>query len=91
MNKIVTWLLGLTRIGKIVEPVQKFLDGYKAYIAGTAILVPALATILTSFSQQGLSYLTAIVSTPEFKQLMEGWAVIALRAGLAKAQAAAEG
>lgn len=84
MDKIVTWILGFTRIGKIIEPVQKFLDGYKAYLAGTALMVPALVVILTRFSESGAGYLAGIMSTAEFKSLMEGWAIIALRAGIAK-------
>ena len=85
MNKIVTWFLGFTKLGKVSEKVQGWLSGKKAYLAGTGMMIPALITIISAFADQGMGYLTGIHGTPEFKQLMEGWAIIALRAGLAKA------
>lgn len=85
MNKLVTWILSFTKVGKVVDPVQKFLSGKKANIAGAAIAIPALVTMLTKFADQGTGYLVSIPTTEEFKQFMEGVGIMALRAAVTKA------
>lgn len=85
LNKIVDWFLSLTKLDKIVTPVQNFLDGKKAYLAGSAILVPALVTILQNFSAHGLGYLSGITTTPEYLAFLNGLAVMGLRAAISKA------
>lgn len=85
MGKIITWVLGFTKLGKIVTPVQQFLSGKKVYLAAAAVAVPALVSMLDQFSSQGLGYLTIMTSTPEFKNLMEAIAAMGLRAAVTKA------
>ncbi len=84
MNKIVTWLLGFTQVGKIVLPVQKFLSGYKVYLAGAGLAVPAVLTILTNFGDYGMSYLVEITKQPEWRMLLEGIAAMGVRAAITK-------
>lgn len=81
---MLNWILGLTKVGGMVSKLQGFLDGKKTYIAAAGLMVPALVTIIQNFSQQGASYLVHVAATPEFKQLMEAWAGIALRSAIAK-------
>lgn len=85
MGKALSWILGFTKLGKAVEPVQKFLSGKKAYIAGTGMAVPALVTIITKFSDQGMGYLLTMTHTPEWALLLNGMAVMGLRAAITKA------
>lgn len=85
MNKIITWLLSITKIGKVVEPVQAFLSGKKAYIAGAGLAIPALLTILTKFSEQGVGYLVSVTGTPEWALLLNGLGIMGLRAAITKA------
>lgn len=85
MNKIINWVLSFTKIGKVFEPVQKLLSGKKAYLSGGAIAVPALLTMLTRFSDQGTSYLLSITGTPEWTLLLNGLAIMGLRAAITKA------
>lgn len=85
MGKIVSWFLGFTKLGKIVTPVQQFLSGKKAYLAGAGLAIPALVTILTKFSNDGMSYLMGVTSTPEWALLLNGLGVMGLRAAITKA------
>lgn len=85
MGKLLNWVLSFTKLGKIVEPVQSFLSGKKSYLAGLALAVPALVTILTKFSEQGTAYLIGVTGTPEWTLLMNGLAVMGLRAAITKA------
>lgn len=85
MNKMLAWFLSFTKLGKVVTPVQSFLSGKKSYLAGTAIVVPALVTIITKFSDQGTSYLLGVTHTPEWMLLMNGLAVMGIRAAITKA------
>jgi hypothetical protein len=48
--------------------------------------IPALITIVVKFIEQGVPYLLAMTGTEEFRMLMEGLAVMGLRAGIAKVQ-----
>lgn len=85
MGKVISWILSFTKLGKIVEPVQGWLSGKKSYLAGAAISVPALVTIITKFSDQGMAYLLTVVHTPEWTLLLNGLAVMGLRAAITKA------
>lgn len=84
MDKIVSWILGLTKIGKIVGPIQTFISGYKTYIAGSAIAIPALLTIISNFGDQGTSYLLGLTHTPEWLAFMNGLGLMGLRAAISK-------
>lgn len=85
MNKMLVWVLGFTKLGKIVDPVQKFLSGKKVYLAALAIGLPALATILGNFSDMGMDYLVRMTHTEEWRRLMEAIAGMGLRAAITKA------
>lgn len=85
MGKAVAWILGFTKIGKAVEPVQGFLSGKKAYLSGAAIAIPALIMIIQKFSDQGVAYLLTVVHTPEWNLLLNGLAIMGLRAAITKA------
>lgn len=85
MNKVFSWLIGFTRVGKVVTPAQQFLSGKKAYLAGLALIVPALVTMLTKFADQGTGYLLGIAHTPEFDMFMQGLGICGLRAAITKA------
>lgn len=85
MNKLIAWFLSMTKLGKVVEPVQQFLSGKKTNLAGLAIAVPALVTMVGKFAEQGTAYLLGVAATPEFHQFMEGISLIFIRAAIAKA------
>ena len=85
MNKLFAWVLSMTKLGKVVDPVQKFLSGKKVYLAGAAIGVPALVSIIQGFAESGLAYLLHVSATPEFQRLMEAIAAMGLRAAVTKA------
>ncbi len=85
MNKVLGWILSKTRLVKVTDPVQKFLSGKKVYLAAAAIAIPALVTILSNFSDNGMAYLLTITHTPEYRALMEAIAGMALRAAVTKA------
>lgn len=85
MNKAISWFLGFTKVGKLVESAQKFLSGKKAYIAGTAMAVPAVATIISNFTDNGVSYLIGVVHTPEWALLLNGLGIMGIRAAITKA------
>lgn len=85
MNKVMAWVLGMTKLGKIVLPIQKFLSGKKVYLAAGAVGIPALINILLNFSDQGLDYAVGLTTKPEYKALMEAIAGAALRSAVTKA------
>jgi hypothetical protein len=85
MNKFMAWILGATRVGKVVEKVRAFLWGKKTYIAGLATAIPALLTIVSKFSDQGGAYLLGLPTTEEFAALMLGIGMITGRAAITKA------
>lgn len=73
MNKLMGWILGMTKVGKFVKQAQEFLDGKKQIIASVATAVPATALILKNFSEQGTPYLLGVAHTPEFLAASAGW------------------
>lgn len=85
MAKILAWFLSFTKLGKIVTPIQTFLSGKKVYLSGIAIALPALISIITKFADQGTSYLLTVMHTPEWDLLLNGLAVMGLRAAISKA------
>ena len=84
MGKVINWILGFTKIGKIVGSVQGFLSGKKTYLAGAAVAVPAMVAIITKFADQGSGYLLQITGTPEWDALMVGLGMMGLRAAVSK-------
>lgn len=84
MTKVLDWVLSKTKIGKVIGKVQDALKGKKAYIAGGALAIPALLTIVQNFSDQGTGYLIGLTTTPEYTLLLEGLAVMGLRAAITK-------
>lgn len=85
MNAMIGWILAKTQLGKIVLPIQQFLSGKKAYLSGSALAIPALLTIITKFSDQGMGYLLGVTTTPEWVVLMNGLAIMGVRAAISKA------
>lgn len=85
MKNVLAWVLSFTKLGKVVEPVQKFLSGKKVYLAATALAVPAIVTMIQNFSDQGMAYLMSLPATPEYKMLMEAIGLSAARAAITKA------
>lgn len=85
MGKIVAWFLSFTKLGKVVDPIQQFLSGKKAYLAGAGLAVPALVTIIQKFADHGLAYLMTVTSTPEWALLLNGLGIMGLRAAITKA------
>jgi hypothetical protein len=73
MNKLIGWVVGLTKIGSIVKKIQDFLDGKKQALASLAAAVPATVTIIVNFADKGTPYLMQIASTPEFLAASAGW------------------
>lgn len=84
MNTAIAWFLGFTKLGKIVDPVRSFISGKGSYLAGAALALPALITILQKFAEQGMPYLLGVVHTPEWAALMGGIAVIRIRGAITK-------
>jgi hypothetical protein len=66
MNKLMAWVLGATKVGKVIERIRAFLWGRKTYIAGLATALPALITIVSKFADQGGAYLLGLPTTEEF-------------------------
>lgn len=85
MKKVIGWVLGFTKIGKIILPIQKFLSGKKTYIAGAALLIPGLLGILDGVANSGMDYLMNVTGTPEWRMFLEGIAAMGLRASITKA------
>src|SRR5678815_1611384 len=85
MGKVFGWILSFTKAGKAANPVQKALSGKKSYLSGLALAVPALITILLTFSDQGVPYLLHVSNSPEFMALMNGIGLMGLRAAITKA------
>jgi len=73
MKKLFAWMLGMTKVGKAVKQAQGFLDGKKQMLASLAAAVPATLLILQRFTDEGLTYLTTVASTPEFLAASGGW------------------
>ena len=52
MKKILGWILGKSKIGKGIDKTRGLLDGYKAYIAGAAMLIPGALNLILDFQSQ---------------------------------------
>jgi hypothetical protein len=85
MNKAFAWVIGFTKVGKALVPVQRVLSGKKTNLAGLAIAVPALVTIIQRFADQGIAYLATLPGSTEFIELMNGCALIFVRQAITKA------
>lgn len=86
MKKAIAWILGLTKVGKVVTTAQNKVSGYKSYLAGLALAVPALITIISNFGDQGSAYLIGVTNTPEWQALMAGFGIMGLRAAVSKSE-----
>lgn len=73
MKKVIAWMLGKTKIGKLAKKVQEAVDGKKQAIASLATAVVATATVLAKFGELGTPYLIGVASTPEFIAASGGW------------------
>jgi hypothetical protein len=85
MNKIIAWILGFTKLGKVAEPVQKWISGKGTYLSAAAVGVPALIIIIQKFADQGLPYLSTILTSPEYITLCGALATVRLRLAITKA------
>ena len=90
MKKMMNWFIGKTKVGKGVSSAQDFLDGYKAYIAGAAMMIPGVLNLILDFQRDGLPALTDLGHNPNYRLMLEGWGLMALRAGVAKVQRVSE-
>lgn len=84
MGKVFEWVLGLTKVGKNINFVREKLMGYKTYIAGAALALPAILKIVQSFTDEGTPYLLRLTSTPEYAMLLNGIGFITGRAAISK-------
>lgn len=66
MNKILAFIIGLTKVGEKIKQIQKWFNGKKQIIASLAMIFPAAFLIIKNFTEQGTAYLLQIASTPEF-------------------------
>jgi len=69
MDSMITWFLGFTKLGAVVD----WLDGKKQMFASLAAALAATATMAAKFSDQGHVYLFHVASTPEFAAASVGW------------------
>lgn len=76
MGKVIAWVAGFTKVGKVIKSVQNFFDGKKQYLAGLATALPATIMILQKFSEGGIEYVTHISATPEFAAAGLGWGLV---------------
>lgn len=77
MNKLLGWVLGMTKLGGVYKGAQKFLDGKKAYIAGTAMMIPGLCGVLIRLSETGLSDIANLMKSEEYLSMIGGFYMIA--------------
>ena len=82
--KIIDWIFGKTKVGKMVEKLRVNLGGYKTYLEGAALAIPAILNIIANISDQGTGYLLTITGREEYRLLLEGIGLITLRAGIKK-------
>lgn len=85
MNKILTWILGFTKIGKISEPARKWVSGKGTYLSAAAAGIPALIVIIQKFGEHGLGYFSTMMTSPEWITLCGAIAAIRLRLAVTKA------
>jgi len=90
MKKVVSWLIGTTKVGKAVSKVQDALDGWKAYLGGVALIVPGVCGLLIKFQENGIGGVLDMTNTDEYKMIVAGWTIMATRAAIAKTQRATE-
>jgi len=76
MNKLYAWILGMTKVGKVVKQVQTFFDGKKQIIIGLGTAIPPTILIIQNFTEQGLPYLMGIGHTPELAAAGLGWGLV---------------
>jgi hypothetical protein len=85
MNKLVAWILGFTKLGKVAEPVQKWISGKGTYLSAAAAGIPALIIIIQKFADQGLPYLSTVLTSPEYITLCAAVATVRIRLAITKA------
>ena len=90
MKKIVAWFVSKTKFGKTFGKAQSALDGYKAYLAGAALMIPGLLKLIIDIQERGLPAFTELGENPNYRMMLEGWAIIATRAAIAKTQRVTE-
>ena len=85
MNKMLTWILSFTKVGKIVEPIQKWVSGKGTYLSAAAAGIPALIVIVQKFGEQGIGYLPTMTTSMEWVTLCGALAAVRLRIATTKA------
>jgi hypothetical protein len=69
MNKILTWILSFSKLGKVNESIK----GYRAAAIALATALAATTVIIVRFTEKGLPYLATLMGDPEFQTATGGW------------------
>lgn len=69
MGKILTWILGFTKFGKLNEG----LKGYRSSAIALAAALGASATIIVNLTDKGLPYLANLMGSGEFQTASGAW------------------
>lgn len=84
MKKIIALIVSKTKLAEYFDIVRKALSGWKTHMAGLALAVPALVTILGGIADQGMPYVMELTAKPEYLKMMEGIGLMTLRSGISK-------
>ncbi len=76
MSKLVEWLVGMTKVGKMIKKIQEFLDGKKQLLTGLAGAIPASIAIIQHFQAGGIDYLMHATGSPEYATAIIGWGLV---------------
>ncbi len=69
MNKVLTWLLSFSKLGKVNDAVK----GYRAAAIALATALAATTIIIVKFTEKGLPYLYELMGDPEFQTAAGAW------------------
>ena len=88
LNKIISWVSGA---GKIWPAIQKFLQGKKTYALGTITIVQGCVGIWSDLaglatSEAFVGYVRAFADNPDWKMILAGLAMFAIKSAIKKAE-----
>lgn len=69
MNKVINWILGFTKFGKINEGIK----GYRGAAVALAAALAGTTACIVKLTEDGLPYLGSMAGTTEFQTAAGGW------------------
>jgi len=85
MSKLLTWVLGFTKLGKVNDAIK----GYRTQAVALTTALAATTVIIVRFTEKGLPYLATLMGDSEFQTAAGAWTAFFLALKVARIETSA--